>query len=90
MWQFTRLAGGANPQQQSLEHVPPNSSADFRGSIGLPLARVDDNRLDQADETGHEWSPTKRVLVFALQVALAAAACAGTILAIFAWTGASL
>jgi hypothetical protein len=32
----------------------------------------------------------KRVTMFALEVAVGAAACAGTILAIFAWGGASL
>jgi len=32
----------------------------------------------------------KRVLVFALEMNLVAIACAGTILAIFAWAGASL
>jgi len=33
---------------------------------------------------------TKRVLVFVLEVAVGATACAGTILVIFAWTGAGL
>jgi hypothetical protein len=32
----------------------------------------------------------KRLLIFALGITVAAAACAGTILAMFAWTGAGL
>jgi hypothetical protein len=37
-----------------------------------------------------EWSALKRVLMFTLQMAIGAVACAGAILAIFAWTGAKL
>jgi hypothetical protein len=37
-----------------------------------------------------EWSALKRVLMFALQMAVGAVAGAGTILALFAWTGAGL
>jgi len=47
---------------------------------------------------GHRLNPCpseaeilkQRVLVFALEMGLGAIACAGTILAIFAWTGAGL
>jgi hypothetical protein len=37
-----------------------------------------------------EDTATRPFLVFALQIALAAATCAGTILALFAWSGAAL
>jgi hypothetical protein len=37
-----------------------------------------------------EWSALKRALMFTFQMAIGAVACAGAILAIFAWTGASL
>jgi hypothetical protein len=40
--------------------------------------------------TGYKRTNTKRALVFELEVAVGAIACVGTILWIFAWTGAGL
>jgi hypothetical protein len=37
-----------------------------------------------------DYDRSKRVVVFVLLIAVGAIACAGTILAIFAWTGAGL
>jgi hypothetical protein len=62
----------------------------FHGASGLSSVQVGPGhrrhpRLSQRGELA-----MKRVLVFALEAAVGAVACAGTILAIFAWTGASL
>ena len=53
-------------------------------------ARVDEGHLHHSGMAERERFAVKRVLVFAVEVATGAAVCAGTILAIFAWTGASL
>jgi hypothetical protein len=47
-------------------------------------------RQGRARLADRERIQTKRVLVFVLEAALGAIVCAGTILAIFAWTGAGL
>jgi hypothetical protein len=44
----------------------------------------------QPRPANREKSDLKRTLVLTLQLAVGIAACAGTILAIFAWAGASL
>jgi hypothetical protein len=87
MWRFYRAPVGADPHRQLLKHLFPGASWPF-------WARLGEQRHDQARVglrlAESEDTPTRSLLVFALQMALAAAACAGTILAIFAWSGAGV
>jgi len=62
--------------------------------FGLPTASVGEvipphvRRASRLVE--REWSEVKPLLMFALQLTIAATAAAGTILALFAWSGAGL
>jgi hypothetical protein len=83
MWRFYRAQVGADPHRQLLKHVFPGASWPF-------WARLGEQRHDRARVAESENTATRSLLVFALQMAVAAAACAGTILAIFAWSGVGL
>ena len=65
----------------------------FKEAPVLPLPRVGagyhHGRL-HSPPTLRERIAMKRAVVFALQIAVAATACVGTMLALLAWTGASL
>ena len=59
----------------------------YKGACGLPSVRAGDGRQYRSRVAERETFGMKRVLVFAMEVAVGAVACASTILAIFAWTG---
>ena len=61
-----------------------------KGVPGLPSVRAGDGRQYRPRVAGREKLGVKRVLAFAVEVAVGAVVCASTILAIFAWTGAGL
>jgi hypothetical protein len=61
-----------------------------KGVPGLLSVRAGHGRRYCPRVAECEKSGMKRVLVFALEVAVGAVVCASTISAIFAWTGASL
>ncbi len=69
-------------------------SAELLGGSGLYSAKMGEVHHHHArlgsKLAEREWIAARPVLKFALEVAVGAAASAGTILAIFAWSGASL
>jgi hypothetical protein len=85
---FRSFGDDAHRRSVSLTH-----SAAFPGASGLSSANVGEDHhhgrlVSKLAE--REWTAVKPVLTFALEVAVGAVASAGTILAIFAWSGASL
>jgi hypothetical protein len=70
------------------------NSAEFPGAFGLFSASVGDSHHHQVrlglKLTERDWSAARCVMVFALELGFGAAVCAGTMMAIFAWTGSSL
>jgi hypothetical protein len=61
----------------------------YKGASGLSSMRIDGHH-HHSRWAEREAFTMKRVLVFALEAATGAATCAGSILAIFAWSGTSL
>jgi hypothetical protein len=59
----------------------------YKRASGLPSVRAGQGRQYRSRVAERETFGTKRVLVFSLEVAVGAVACASTILAISAWTG---
>jgi hypothetical protein len=78
MWRFSRASVGADPHRQFSKHLW------FSGEQHHGQTRVD---LPQAEL---EDTATRPPLIAVLEIAVAAATCAGTILALFAWSGAAL
>jgi hypothetical protein len=58
-----------------------------KGASGLASVRAGHGRQYRSRVAERKTFGMKRVLVFALEVAVGAVACAATILAISAWTG---
>jgi hypothetical protein len=86
MWWSFRPAAGANSHRRSLKHFSGTNSVRLFAGSGLSSVRVseaDDHHTRLAE---HENSALERALVFSLELAVAAAACTGAILAMFAWS----
>jgi hypothetical protein len=62
----------------------------YKGASGLSSVRVSEGSQYRPRLAQRERFATRRVLVFALELAAGGVACVGAILAIFAWTGISL
>ena len=62
----------------------------YKGLSQHSSVSVDECAHHQPRPANREKSDLKRTLVLTLQLAVGTAVCAGTILAIFAWAGASL
>jgi hypothetical protein len=62
----------------------------YKGVPGLPSVRVGHGRQYRPRVAGWEKFGMKRVVIFALEVAVGAVVCASTVAAIFTWTGAGL
>lgn len=80
MWRSSHASDGAGPLRRSLKHA---SATGLIGFVGESLRHNVRGflRLSALD---------RRVLIFSLEVAVGLIACAGAILAIFAWSGAGL
>lgn len=93
---FLKLAAG-DAESNVKKHTREIDVLDFRnrtrhanhGPNGVPVS-ADEGRLHHFSIAERERLALKRVSLFALEVAAGLAVGAGTILAIFAWTGASL
>jgi hypothetical protein len=80
MWWFSRAPGSADPLRRSLLHA---SVTDLIGSVSESLHR-------NVRAISRFLALEQRILVFSLEVAAVLIACAGAILAMFAWTGVAL
>jgi hypothetical protein len=80
-WLFRGTPDGDGPRR-SVEHVSLTPSPWILGHLDRPPAGSGPSERKRIG--------MKRLLIFALGITVAAAACAGTILAMFAWTGAGL
>jgi hypothetical protein len=80
MWRSFRPPAGAGVLRRPLKHASVPGSAGFLGENLHQNIRAF-LRLSDLE---------RRALVFLFEMAFAFIACAGTILAIFAWTGAGL
>jgi hypothetical protein len=93
---FLKLAGG-DAESNVKKHTREIDVLGYRnrtrhanhGPNGVPVS-ADEGRLHHFSIAERERLAVKRVSLFALEVATGVAVGAGTILAIFAWTGASL
>jgi hypothetical protein len=90
MWWSFRAPAGVDAIRRFIKHGSMTGSVGFQVGSGLSSPRVvDRGRSYTAAGSGLmecESNAIKQLLVFALAVTV----CAGTILAMFAWTGASL
>jgi len=82
MWRSLSSPASADARRRSLSLTHSAGLPPF----GLSLASV--QRVRHLWE--REWTVAKPVLMFALQVTVGAAAAAGAILALFAWSGAGV
>jgi hypothetical protein len=80
MWRSSHAPDGADPLRRSLKHSSVTDLISFVGESLPQNVRVF-LRLSALEQ---------RVLVFSLEVAVGFIACAGAILAMFAWTSAAL
>jgi hypothetical protein len=80
MWRSSRTTGSADPLRRSFLHI---SVTDLIGFVGESLHQ-------NVRAILRFLALEQRVLVFGLEVALVLIACAGAILAMFAWTGVAL
>jgi hypothetical protein len=79
---FFRAPFDGDASRRSVKHVSLTPSPWLLGHLDHP--GVD------AGPSERQRIAIKRLLIFALGITVAVAACAGTILAMFAWTGAGL
>jgi hypothetical protein len=80
MWRSSRTPDGADTLRRSLSYAPTTRPI---GIVGKSLR--------QNVRAGLPFSILERgILIFALKVAVGFIACAGAILALFAWSGAGL
>jgi len=80
----------ADTVRRFLKHVYGINSARVHGSAELSSVTIVERVHADFGLPERERIALKRVLLLAFEVVVAAVACVGSILAIFAWTGAGL
>lgn len=87
---FLRLDGVARKSTDTKQTKRIDALARSKKASALTSIRAGEVYHSYPRSAEHKNPAIKRVAMFALQVAVGAAGCAGTILAIFAWAGGSL